>query len=308
MEKINIKKEFKGLLKRRIRDTYKGDYGHVFVLAGSRGLTGAAALCANAALRSGAGLVTLGIPFSLNIAMEVKLTEVMTYPLPETKTGALSLKAKKDILAGVRKSDVVVMGPGLSSCPETWKLIRQLIISMDKKMVLDADALNAAAENPAVLKKIRRECVLTPHYGEFSGIIKKDADYIKKNKIIVAKKFLEQYNAILVLKGSETLVSERIKHSVIPSGFRGNDNLYCFYKNTTGNPGMATAGSGDVLTGIIAGFLSQGLSAFDAAKLGVYVHGLAGDLAAAEKGEVSLIAGDILEKLPEAVKLTTEQV
>lgn len=276
----------KGILKKRKRDSHKGDYGHVFVLSGSVGLTGAAALAANASLRAGAGLATLGVPTSLNIAMEAKLTEVMTCPLPETKKGSLSLKAKKEILNRINGADVAILGPGLSRNPETKKLIHQLIVAIKKVMVIDADALNAISDNVSILKKIKTEYVITPHPGEMSRLIGKDVKFIRKNRITVAKKFSNYYNACVVLKGAGTVIAERGKSCV----------------NRTGNAGMATAGSGDVLTGVIAGFLTQGLKVFDAARLSVYVHGLAGDLAAKEKGEISLIASDILEKIPEAIK------
>lgn len=270
----------------RPRDTHKGDYGRVFILAGSRGLTGAAALCANASLRAGAGLTTLGVPASLNLAMEVKLTEVMTCALAETKDVTLSLKAKKEILKRVDGSDVAVLGPGLSTNAETQRLIRQLIAVIKKPMVLDADALNALSGHASLLKKTHAECIVTPHPGEMSRLIEKNTSCIRKNRLSVAKKFSNHYNVVVVLKGAGTVVVYKGVH----------------YINKTGNPGMATAGSGDVLTGVIAGFLAQGLRIFDAARLAVYVHGLAGDLAVKEKGEVGLIASDILEKIPEAIK------
>jgi len=284
---ITIGREFKGMLKRRPRNSHKGDFGHVFILAGSRGFTGAAALCSNAALRSGAGLVTLGIPKSLNSAMALKLTEVMTFSLAETKEQTLSLKAEKNILDKVKGSDIVVLGPGLSQNPGTRKLINRLILKVDKPMVLDADALNAISKNIDALKKVKTKYVITPHEGEMARLINKRPEYVKNNRLIVAKKFSRDYNAVVVLKGRGTIVAE-------PGGG--------YYINTTGNPGMATAGSGDVLTGIISGFLSQGLKIFDAARLGVYTHGLSGDIAARDKGEIGLMAGDILEKIPQAIR------
>ncbi|MBU0759713.1 MAG: NAD(P)H-hydrate dehydratase [Candidatus Omnitrophica bacterium] len=279
-------------LKKRKKDTHKGDYGHVFILAGSTGLTGAAALCGQACMRSGAGLVTLGIPRSLNVVMEIKLTEVMTCPLPETRQGTFSLKAKAEALKKINNSDIAVLGPGLSSNKETQQLIRELAVSVKRPMVLDADALNAISENADVLRKVKSPYVITPHPGEMARLLKKDTDYIKKNRLIVAKKFANYYNAVVVLKGSGTIVAE-------PGA---NQRVYV---NKTGNPGMATAGSGDVLTGVIAGFMAQGLKPFDAARFAVYTHGLAGDLAKKEKGEEGLIAGDILEKIPEAIKKLT---
>ena len=274
------------VLKKRRRNTHKGDYGHVFILAGSRGLTGAAALCANAVLRSGAGLATLGIPASLSLVMARKLTEVMTCALPETSHGALALKAKKEILRRANDADIVVLGPGLSQNKDTQRLVRELVVSIRKPMVLDADALNAICARVAILKKLKKAYVVTPHPGEMSRLFGKSTRYIQKNRLTVAKKFSNQYNAVVVLKGSGTIVAEKNKT----------------YVNKTGNPGMATAGSGDVLTGIIGGFLAQGLKPFDAARLAVHVHGLAGDLAAEDKGEAGLIAGDILEKIPEAIR------
>jgi len=273
-------------MKKRKRDSHKGDYGHVFVVGGSVGLTGAAALASNASLRAGAGLVTLGVPASLNLAMERKLTEVMTCPLPETRKGSLSLKAKKEILKRADGADVVVLGPGLSQNPETKRLVRQIVTRIKKVMVIDADALNAISDDVPVLKEVKVSYVVTPHPGEMSRLVKKSASYIKKNRITVAKKFSNNYNAVVVLKGAGTVVVGQGKT----------------YVNKTGNPGMATAGSGDVLAGVIAGFLAQGLKVFEAARLGVYVHGLAGDLAAKEKGEAGLIAGDILENIPYAIK------
>lgn len=273
-------------MKKRKRCSHKGDYGHIFIVAGSRGLTGAAALCASATLRSGAGLATLGVPFSLNLMMEKKLTEVMTLPLPETKDATLSLKAEQLILKRANGSDVVILGPGLSGNTQTARLVRRLIPKIKKTMVLDADALNAIAGDIAILKKVKAKIVITPHPGEMSRLISKSKAYVQKNRLSVAKKIANQYNAVVVLKGAGSVVAARNSH----------------YINKTGNPGMATAGSGDVLSGVIGGFLAQGLKPFNAARLAVYVHGLAGDLAAKEKGETGLIASDILEEIPEAIK------
>ncbi|MEE8317439.1 MAG: NAD(P)H-hydrate dehydratase, partial [Candidatus Omnitrophota bacterium] len=231
---MKIERTFKGFLGKRKRDTHKGDYGHIFILGGSRGLTGAAVLCANATLRSGAGLVTLGIPCSLNPAMEEKLTEVMTCPLAETGKGTLSLKAKAKILDRINVADVVILGPGLSQNKETARLIRGLIADIKKPMVLDADALNAVSGHCSILKKIRYGYIITPHPGEMARLIHKDIAYLKKNRIIVAKKFSSYYNAVVVLKGSGTVVTDKTSRSRV-------------YINRSGNPGMATAGSGDVL-------------------------------------------------------------
>lgn len=279
--------DFKKLLPKRKSDTHKGDYGHVFVIAGSVGMTGAAALCAQAALLSGSGLVTLGICKSLNPILARKLTEVMTKPLPETRQQTLSEKALPEILKFDKKVDCVAIGPGLSRNSSTQKLVKRLIVSLNKPMVLDADGINALERKAAILKSAKAPIVITPHPGEMSRLIFLSRAEITRNKEKVAKDFANKYNVVCVLKGHRTVVAE-------PKGKT--------YTNTTGNPGMASGGVGDVLTGMIASFIGQGLKPFDAAKLGVYLHGLAGDLAAKEKGQFSLIATDILNKLPLAIK------
>lgn len=280
-------------------DTHKGDYGHIFIIAGSLGYVGAAILCANSAMRSGAGLVTLGIPESLStiVAKRVFL-EVMIKVLPERKKGTVGIAAYKDIANFSKKADVLAIGPGLSRNKSTQSLIRKIISKIDKPMVVDADALNALSGNLNLLRvkhSTLNAClparqairILTPHPGEFSRLIAKPIKDIQKNRESLAKSFAHDYNTVLVLKGHNTIVASP-------------DNK--LYVNTTGNPGMSTAGSGDVLTGIIAAFLGQGLDGFKAARLGVYLHGLAGDLAAKEKTQVGMIASDIIEKIPEAIK------
>lgn len=280
------------LLQRKLH-THKSDYGHIFILAGSLGLTGAAVLCANSAIRTGAGLVTLGIPESLYpIAAKRVFPEVMTRPLPETKQKTLSLSGYQKIVDFSQKTDVLAIGPGLSRNASTQKLIRKIISKIDKPMVIDADGLNALAGHLRLLSALAHPLsavrILTPHPGEFSRLTGKSAAYVQKNRETLAKSFASDYNTVLVLKGYRTVVAAPDKK---------------IYVNSTGNPGMATAGSGDVLTGMIAALLGQGLSAFEAAKLGVYLHGLAGDLAAKEKTQGGLIASDIIAKIPEAIKL-----
>lgn len=283
------KKGLRAIFKRR-PDSHKGDYGHVFVLAGSAGLTGAAYLTSQAALLSGSGLVTLGIPKSLNPVMARKLTEVMTRPLPETKDQSLSAKAFSEISAFCAKANVLAIGPGLSQNKETQALIRKVITRIRLPRVIDADGLNALAGHSSLLLRTKNReliTVLTPHTGEIARLISKSVAFVQKNRKRLAKEFAKKYNVALVLKGHRTIVAD-------PKGR--------IYINKTGNPGMASGGVGDVLTGIIASFIGQGLSGFDAAKLGVYIHGLAGDLAAREKGELSLIARDLLNKLPDVLK------
>lgn len=279
----------------RKSNTHKGSYGRVLVLAGSPGMTGAAYLCSKAALRSGSGIVTLGIPESLNPVMEVKLTCVMTRPLPETKASTLSNKGRKEIMKLCETHDVVALGPGLSQEPETRELILWLIKNIDRDMVIDADGLNALSDNVKVLHKIKKHAVLTPHPGEMSritGLISaKDVQKERRSTATqfvqsIQKKLSNERKLILVLKGDKTIVA-------------GDGKVYT---NRTGNPGMATAGAGDVLTGIIASLIGQGYDVFGASQLGVYIHGLAGDIAAKKKGELSMIASDIIEYLPDAFR------
>ncbi|KXK33309.1 MAG: carbohydrate kinase [Candidatus Brocadia sinica] len=267
-------------------DTHKGNYGGVLVLAGSRGMTGAACLCSNAALRAGAGLVTLGIPESLHGIVASKLTCVMTHPLPETHVKTLAESGRQDILDFSQSFDVIAIGPGLSQYLETKRLVLWLLQSLDRPIVLDADGINALADNPEVLYKIKKQIILTPHPGEMARLLGiSSSQEIQSKRLDVSRTFVkDKYNVTLVLKGHQTVVMNEEK----------------FYINKTGNPGMATAGAGDVLTGMIAAFLGQTYSPFEAAQAGVYLHGLAGDLAAQEMGEISMIATDILNKLPMA--------
>ncbi|MFH0941380.1 MAG: NAD(P)H-hydrate dehydratase [Candidatus Omnitrophota bacterium] len=266
---------------------HKGDFGHVFILAGSECLMGAACLCSQSAMRSGAGLVTLGIPRSLHSIASLKLTEVMTLPLPETRQAALGEKALSKIKAFLKKADCLLMGPGLSRQADTQRLIRRVLALCDKPVCLDADALIALAGHLDTLKRIKNTAVLTPHPGEMAYLLGIPVKEVQNNRKKVAKEFALRYNTILVLKGHQTIVAS-------PDGMA--------YINNTGNPGMATAGSGDVLAGMLAAFLGQGMPPYQAACSAVYVHGLAGDLAVRDKTEVSLIASDIIEYLPKAFK------
>jgi NAD(P)H-hydrate epimerase len=271
----------------RKQDTHKGDFGHAFILAGSAGMTGAAYLASQAALLAGSGIVTCGIPASLNAIMEVKLTEAMTLPLPETKSASFSLAAEKEILDFSKKIDVVAIGPGLSRHKETQELVRNLLKRINKPVVLDADGVIALKGHCDILEKRSEPTVLTPHPGEMAYLIGKDKGEIQKNREKTASDFAKKHEAILVLKGRQTVVANS----------RGET-----YINKTGNSGMSTAGVGDVLTGMISSFVGQGINPYSAAAIGAYLHGMAGDIAAEEKGQFSLIASDLLDKLPQAIK------
>ena len=278
--------DIRPILPQRRGDSHKGDYGHVLVLAGSTGLTGAAALTSLGALRSGAGLVTLGIAESLNPIMEVKLTEVMTKPLPETKDGTLSLKAEEGILRLVKKIDTLAIGPGLSTSEETSELVRRLITRVEKQMVIDADGINAISGNISILKNAPGPRIITPHPGEMARLIGRSKEEVQNDRIGISQEVAEETAATVVLKGARTIISD------------SESNVYV---NPTGNPGMASGGMGDVLTGMIASFLGQGLGEIESAQVGVYLHGLAADIAREKKGELALIATDILDSLSEAI-------
>lgn len=274
------------LLKRK-PDTHKGDYGHLLVLGGSLGFSGAVCLSAEAALKIGTGLVTVGVPGSLNNIFEIKLTEAMSLPLAEDR-GVLSCEAFQKIRKFSDKIDLIVLGPGAGLKDTTKKLVIKVIKEIDKPIVVDADALTALAANLKILlTRKTQKLILTPHLGEFSRLLKLDISEIKKNKKKLVKEFALRYNLTLILKGKDTLISD---------GKR-------IFVNNTGNPGMATAGAGDVLAGIVGGLVAQGIGRFEAAKTGVYLHGLAGDCAARDKTQNCLVASDLIEYLPKAIKI-----
>jgi NAD(P)H-hydrate epimerase len=276
----------KGLLPARDPDSHKGAYGHLFILAGSVGKTGAAVMAAQAAMRSGAGLVTVGVPESLNAVFEEKLTEVMTVPLPETPERSLSSAGLERVLHELEGKTALALGPGISTNPDTARLVAGLLPKVKVPMLIDADGLNILAFDDAPLKKVRAPAVLTPHPGEMGRLLGVLAREVQADRPAAALDLSGQYGMPVVLKGARTLIAS-------PSGE--------FHINPTGNPGMATAGTGDVLPGMIGSFMAQGLDAMDAARLGVYLHGLAGDIAALAKGQAGLIAGDIIEAVPGSI-------
>ncbi len=271
----------------RPSSAHKGSFGRVLIVAGSRGMTGAACLAGEGALRAGAGLVTVAVPETLHDIMESKLTEVMTVPLPDTGKGTLSKGARQRILSLLKGMDVLAIGPGLSQVQEVVTLIRELLPSVGVPCLLDADALNALSGAGDILSKAQAPVVITPHPGEMARLLGLTVKEIQDDRLGAARKASTTWNVVSLLKGARTVVAS-------PDG--------AVYINPTGNPGMATGGSGDVLTGVIAGLLAQGLEPEPAAAAGAYIHGLAGDLAAREKGMTGMIAGDILAALPSAYK------
>ena len=276
-----------GLLPARASASHKGDYGHVCVAAGSVGLTGAAALCARGALRVGVGLVTVATPASQQPVLAVKLTEAITRALPETKEQSLSLQALPALIRVLDGMDVLVVGPGLSRQPQTQQLVRQLLPAAGRPCVVDADALNALVEDLGTLKRCVHPLIVTPHPGEMGRLIGLSAADVQRDRERIAKEFATRYNTVTVLKGHHTIVANV------------DGELYV---NDTGNPGMASGGMGDILAGMIGGLLAQKLSAFDAARLAVFAHGLAGDLSAEQRGHVGLIASDLLDTIPLALR------
>ena len=274
----------------RKRKSDKRDFGHVLAVSGSRQMSGAPQLLARACLTAGAGLVTVGIPKSVRTSFSKKaLAEAMLLELPETVAGSLASGAYAKVLSFIRSRGVKVaaIGPGLTHDKNVSTLVRKLVAGIPVPMVLDADGLNAFKGKKAQLKKHRAPLVLTPHQGEFERLFEEKWPENKVTRTALAKKLSKFYDVTLVLKSHHTLVVD-------------GDEVY---ENFTGNPGLAKAGSGDVLTGIVAAFLAQGLIPFRAACWAVYFHGRAGDMAAKVKSELGVLASDIIEYLPKAFLL-----
>lgn len=283
----------------RPADSHKGMYGHVLVIAGSVGKTGAAAMSALAALRVGAGLVTVATPKSALPVVAGLGLEFMTEPLPETDSGAISLQALDGRLMDllVEGKSIIAVGPGIGGAPETVEFVRELVRDADVPMVIDADGLNALAGSLNCLDIKGRVRVLTPHPGEMARLADVKTPQVQSHRLELARDFAAKHRAVLVLKGFRTLIAD-------PEG--------TVWVNPNGNPGMAKGGTGDVLTGVVAGFLAQfgnhsrKQPVVDVVAAAVYIHGLAGDLAACEVGEMSMLAGDLLKWIPEALKNVQE--
>ena len=275
-------------LSRHKADVHKNTFGHVLVIAGSRRMLGASALCSLTALRSGAGLVTSCVPKSLNAALHKKISNcVMTWPLAETKEGSFAFSAITEIKKAFKKHDVIALGPGISQNKSTQKLVLEIIAKSPIPIVIDADGLNALAKRKSVLTKSDSIKIITPHPGEMARLTGQSTKEIEQNRRKAAVSFARKYKCIVLLKGHKTVVAA-------PNGKT--------YNNQSGNAGMATAGSGDVLTGMIAAFIAQGLSGFEAAKYGAFLHGRAGNLAAKSKTKLSMIASDLIDFIPRTIK------
>jgi hydroxyethylthiazole kinase-like uncharacterized protein yjeF len=274
------------MLQRRDRQAHKGHFGHCLIIAGSTGKTGAASLAANSAVRAGSGLVTLATAESIHSILEIKTTEVMTVPLPDSGSGHLTNSAFPAIEKLLVGKDAVAIGPGLDRHPGTYALVQSLVETVALPLVIDADGLNALAEDIAVLnRKKAKQIILTPHPGEMSRLLGTSIPDVEAIRISAAQEFARNYGVFLVLKGARTIIASPDGSAAI---------------NGSGNPGMASGGMGDVLTGIIVSLLGQGYAAWDACCLGVFLHGFAADMVAEDKGEIGIIASDVLEKLPYA--------
>ncbi len=282
-----IEKDYvEGIFPVRALNSSKGSYGKIALITGSTGMTGSGCLCSNAALRTGAGLIYTCVPASLIPIYGAVLTEPILVPLEDGGRGELSedcIGKLKSCLAGM---DAAAIGPGLALGEDIGKILSAVINSVNFPVVLDADALNALSGNKEMFGMLKSNAVLTPHPGEMARLTGLSIEDIQRDRINVAREFAVKRQVVIVLKGFRTVVAS-------PDG--------TVYINITGNPGMATAGSGDVLAGIILSFLGQGLTPIEAALAGVYIHGFAGDIAAGKKGEHGMCAGDIVSCLPDAV-------
>jgi len=269
----------------RAADSHKGDFGRVTIVAGSRGKTGAAHLSAMGALRSGAGLVTIATPCSVLPIVASMAPEFMTEPLEESVEGTISFAAMERLLD--LKQDVIACGPGLGRNPAVAEFVRSLLDRSPVPLVLDADAITVLADDPGrLVGREERDVIITPHPGEMARLIGSSIEEVQANRIEVATNFAATHRVYVVLKGHRTIIAT-------PEGH--------VYINPTGNPGMATGGTGDVLTGMVAAWLAQLLDAEAACRLAVFLHGAAGDLAEAEEGQVAMTATDVIANLGNAL-------
>jgi NAD(P)H-hydrate epimerase len=286
------------LIQPRQPETHKGSFGHLFVLAGARGKSGAALLAASAALRVGTGLVTLGGPQSLLPIFASALLEAMTVPLPERADGSLRMapEALVQIVQVLQDRTAITFGPGIGVSADTIKLTRWLLKHTHQPLLIDADGLNCVATDPNMLRHASSPTsavVLTPHPGEMARLTKTNTAEVQANRLEMAQTFATQYDCYVVLKGARTVIAA-------PDGWT--------WINPTGNPGMASGGMGDVLAGVIGGLLAQGYAPHEACQLGVFLHGTAGDLAAQEVGEIGMLARDVIERLPSGLRVLSQTV
>lgn len=276
---FDVKKNFSS----RKKDSHKGDYGRLLCICGSKGMAGAAVLSASAAMRCGIGIVNMAVPKSIYNIVAAQLSEPIFTLLNENESGTISFSNMHELTVNLQKSTACLIGCGLGNNDDTKKIVYEIISKNKIPTVIDADGINAVSENIDVLKTAKSEIILTPHPGEMARLLGTSIETVQSNRTEIAKDFALQYKVILVLKGYETIVA-------LPTGE--------LFINRLGNPGMATAGSGDVLAGMISAFLAQGMSAKESAKCGVFLHALAGDRCAEKLSQISMISSDIIKELP----------
>ncbi len=279
--------DLRGLFPRRPRAAHKGRFGHVLLIGGARGYAGAITLAARAALRGGAGLVTVLTPEEIAPVVAAASLETMVIGVPATEQGAIAPEVWQTWRARADEFNAVLVGPGLTRHDSSLQLVRQIIRECSAPLVLDADALSVMEGQAHRLGNARRSLVITPHPGEMARLLMKKTEDIQANRFAAAREAAEQTQGVVVLKGAGTVVTQ-------PGA--------AMHVNLTGNPGMATGGTGDVLAGLLTSFIGQGLNPFDAARAAVYIHGRAGDMAAWRKSQAGLIAGDLIEELPFALR------
>jgi NAD(P)H-hydrate epimerase len=278
--------EVRGMLPFRQPGGNKGTFGQVLVIAGARGFSGAAVMAAASALKTGAGLVRLAAPRGIMNIVEARQLEVVKVPLEQTGQETISPAAMRTLMPVLERSDTVVIGPGITTHPETARFVLDFLPLVKAPLIIDADAINIVARHQGIMKKLRAPFILTPHPGELSRLIKKNAYAIDSDRIDLAPQCAGAYGSILVLKGAPTVISA-------PSGET--------YVNPTGNSGLATAGSGDVLVGMIGGLLAQRVPALQASVAGVFLHGLCADMAMEKTNEYSLTASDLFRYIPRSI-------
>lgn len=264
-------------------DANKGTCGSLLSICGCYGMAGAAVMAGKAALRCGIGLLKMALPESIYSIAAQNILESVYFPLSETQTGKISADNTEFLLSQTEKSNAVLIGCGLSVCNDTKQLVTSFVRNCTKPMVLDADALNCICDSPEILKNAKSPVIITPHPGEMSRLTNLSVQEVNQNRTETASDFAKKYDVVCVLKGAGTVIADNSGRVII---------------NTTGNSGMATGGSGDVLAGIVSAFLAQGADALDAAAAGVYLHGLAGDIAKDRFGKISMLPTDLIDCIP----------
>jgi len=268
-------------------DGHKGTFGTAFIIAGSRGFSGAACLAGTASIRSGAGITRLAIPSGISNVVESRVIEAVKVPLPQTDTEAIAFSALDLVLEHARTANAVAVGPGIGTHPETRRFLLELLPRLGKPVVIDADGVNDLAGNLDVLARVKSPVVLTPHPGEFGRLTGQSPAQVNSDRIGASRRFAAEHKVVLVLKGASTVVADPAGRVLV---------------NPTGNSGLGSGGTGDVLTGLIVGLMAQGMNPTDAAAAAVYLHGRAADLAAADLTEYCLAARDLFDYLPDAFR------